>query len=169
MTGAAHTDPALTLEELLGWACESAQKWFAFFEGDPAALALPCGIYKTETVLELVRHIVAVELRYSERLTGLPVTEYDALPKDALAPLIELHNQAVARLRALLADPNQNWDEELEFKTLTAGTLYASRRKILAHALLHGIRHWAQLATLCRAAGHAPGFFGDLIASSALR
>jgi len=47
--------------------------------------------------------------------------------------------------------------------------LRATRRKILAHALLHSIRHWAQLATLVRAAGYQPGIAGDLLASSALR
>lgn len=161
--------PALTLEEILGWSNESAQRWFLFFAAQPAALALPCGIYKTETVLGLVRHIVIVEIRYAQRLSGLAVIEYDAVPEISLDPLIALHIDAVTHFHALLVDPAQNWEEELEFKTLTAGTLYASRRKILAHTFLHGIRHWAQLATLCRAAGYAPGFSGDLMASSSLR
>jgi hypothetical protein len=37
-----------------------------------------------------------------------------------------------------------------------------------AHALFHGQRHWAQLATLVRAAGFPSGFRGDLLLSSAL-
>ena len=40
-----------------------------------------------------------------------------------------------------------------------------SRRKVLAHALFHSQRHWAQLATLVRAAGFPSGFRGDLLFS----
>lgn len=160
--------PALTLEELLGWCDESTRQWFAFLAASPAMLALPCGIYKTGSVLGLVRHIVAVEVRYSQRLAGLPVIAYEEIPADALEPLVGLHTEAVARFRALLADPAQNWEEVLEFVTLSAGTLRATRRKVLAHSCLHAIRHWAQLSTLCRAAGYPTGFGGDLMLSSVL-
>lgn len=159
---------ALTLTELLDWSDESSRHWFAFLAANPALQAAPCGIYKTESVLELVRHIVVVELRYSERLAGLPVTAYEANPADSIDTLAARHTAAVDRLRTLAVDPAQDWDEELEFVTLSAGTLRATRRKIFAHGLLHAIRHWAQLATLARAAGTAPNFAGDLMVSSAL-
>lgn len=159
---------ALTLTELLDWSDESSRHWFAFLAANPALQTAPCGIYKTESVLELVRHIVAVELRYSERLAGLPVTAYEAVPADRLETLAARHAEAVDRLRSIALDPAQNWDEELEFATLTVGTLRATRRKIFAHSLLHAVRHWAQLATLARAAGTPPSFGGDLMLSSAL-
>jgi uncharacterized damage-inducible protein DinB len=38
-----------------------------------------------------------------------------------------------------------------------------------AHALFHGQRHWAQLATLVRVAGFPSGFKGDLLLSRALK
>ncbi len=162
--------PALTLEEILNWADESAQRWFKFFAATPAALAVPCGVYKSDTTaLGLARHIVVVEVRYAQRLANLPVIDYEAVPSDSLDALIALHNDAVAQFHALLADPAQDWEAEMDFVTLTAGTLHASRRKVLAHTLLHGIRHWAQLATLCRAAGHLASVHGDLMASSSLR
>jgi len=44
-----------------------------------------------------------------------------------------------------------------------------SRRKVAGHMLFHSQRHWAQLATLVRAAGFPSGFKGDLLFSSALR
>lgn len=166
----ALTLPALTLEEILGWADESAQRWFKFFAATPEALAVPCGVYKSDTTaLGLARHIVIVEARYAQRLANLPITDYEAVPSDSLDALIALHNDAVAHFRTLLADPAQDWEAQMEFVTISSGTLHASRRKILAHALLHGIRHWAQLATLCRAAGYATSFHGDLMASSSLR
>jgi len=46
--------------------------------------------------------------------------------------------------------------------------LTVSKRKMLAHTLFHSQRHWAQLATLVRAAGFPSGFKGDLLLSSAL-
>jgi uncharacterized damage-inducible protein DinB len=166
----ARTLPALTLEEILNWSDESAQRWFQFFAATPDALAVPCGVYKSDsTALGLVRHVVVVEMRYAQRLANLPVTDYETVPSDSLDALIALHNDAVAQFRTLLADTAQDWETQMEFVTLTAGTLHASRRKVLAHTLLHGIRHWAQLATLCRAAGHATSFHGDIMASSALR
>lgn len=161
--------PALGLDEILAWSDESSRNWFAFLAAHPGLQALPCGIYKTASVLGLVRHIIAAELRYSQRLAGLPVVPYDDIPGDSLDALAALHGEAVTRFRALLADPAQNWEEDLEFTTLSAGTLRATRRKIMGHALLHAIRHWAQLATLARAAGTAPDFAGDLLLSSSLR
>jgi uncharacterized damage-inducible protein DinB len=43
-----------------------------------------------------------------------------------------------------------------------------TRRKIMGHVLLHAQRHWAQLATLVRAAGYPSGFGGDLLFTRAL-
>lgn len=160
---------ALTLTELLDWSDESTRHWLVFLEAHPALLAAPCGIYKTDTVLGLMRHVVAVELRYSERLAGLQVTSYEAISGDTLESLAVCHTEAIERLRALAQDPVQDWEEVLEFATLSAGTLRATRRKVFAHGLLHAIRHWAQLATLARTAGQPPDFAGDLIVSSALR
>jgi len=162
------TQPALTLEELLNWNDESTRNWFGFLAANPAAQSLPCGIYGTEDILGLARHIVAVELRHSQRLAGLPVVTYEEIPQNSLAALTALHEETVARLRQLLADPAQNWAAILEFPTLSAGLQRSSCRKLFAHALLHGIRHWAQAATLARAAGFQPNFSGDLMLSSAI-
>jgi uncharacterized damage-inducible protein DinB len=161
--------PALTLEELLGWSDETTRQWITFLAAYPAVQQLPCGIYGTGSVLGLARHIVAVELRYSQRFFGLPVTTYEEIPENSLETLATLHAESIERFRALLSDAAQDWAEEMEFKTLTAGTIRATRRKVLAHALLHAIRHWAQVATLARAAGYPANFLGDLLASSALR
>lgn len=161
--------PALTLVELLDWSDETARNWFAFLAAHPQLQALPCGVSGTPNVLGLVRHIVAAELRYSQRLADLPVVDYEDIPQDSLDALVALHDEARTRLRGLLDDRAQNWDEEVEFKTRTAGTLRGTRRKFVAHAMLHAIRHWAQLATLARAAGTAPDFAGDLLLSPSLR
>ncbi len=56
----------------------------------------------------------------------------------------------------------------LDFHWLPPQARTSSRRKVMAHALFHSQRHWAQLATLVRAAGFPSGFKGDLLFSSAL-
>jgi len=108
-------------------------------------------------------------MRHAQRLSGETVYTYEQFPDGPLDALLALHAEAIARFRKLLADPTQDWAAEMEFVTLTAGTLRSSRRKLLAHTLLHAVRHWAQLSTLTRAADFPTGFAGDLLLSSVLR
>ena len=66
--------PAITLEELLKWNQESSDFWKAHLEANPALLALPCGIGGAANVQQFVRHIWGVELRWGQRIAGLPVS-----------------------------------------------------------------------------------------------
>jgi len=150
------SEPVLSATELLKWNDVTAQRWKALLAAHPEALDLPCDVYGAGTVRGLVRHIIAVELRYSERLSGEPVTPYDEVPDGSLALLFGLHETAMGRYRKLLAEDTANWEETLEFTTISAGTRSASRKTILFHAFLHGIRHYAQLATLVRQHGIKP-------------
>jgi uncharacterized damage-inducible protein DinB len=92
------------------------------------------------------------------------------LPAGPLDALFDLHVQALQLFRMLLADPAQNWDDKmtLDLNWLPPEARIFSRRKLAAHALFHSQRHWAQLATLVRAAGFPSGFKGDLLFSPAL-
>jgi uncharacterized damage-inducible protein DinB len=65
------------------------------------------------------------------------------------------HDRAVAIFQQLITS-DSNWDEPLDFTTRTRGSLRSNRKTILFHALLHGIRHYAQLATLVRRCGVQP-------------
>jgi uncharacterized damage-inducible protein DinB len=69
-----------------------------------------------------------------------------------------------------LNDASFDWERRLSLDVswLPPEKRNPTLRKALAHALTHGPRHWAQLATLVRAAGHPSGFKGDLLYSSAL-
>lgn len=160
--------PAITLEELIGWNDHSAQQWFQFLTANPAALDLPSGIFGTKNIFELVFHIVAVEYRYGQRLRGLPVSTLDQIPCTSIAQLAALHSEALQHYRATLSNPNFSWSEIVEIQTLSAGTQRTSMRKMLAHALMHSIRHWAQLATLTRTAGHPADISGDLLFSPSI-
>jgi hypothetical protein len=161
---------AVTLEELLIWNEESAAFWKAHFDANPALLELPCGIDSAPTVQELDRHNWVAELRWAQRVAGLPITAREDLPRGPLDALFARHLEAARIFRVLLADPETGWDETLtmEYDWLPPQVRTASRRKMAAHGLLHSQRHWAQLATLIRTAGFPTGFHGDLIFSLAL-
>jgi uncharacterized damage-inducible protein DinB len=164
-SGGTVQHPALSATELLEWSDATTQHWQKLFQVYPEALEFDCDIYGVKTVRGLLRHIVAVELRYSERLSGEPVTAYEELPDGSADLLFGLHRQAFERYRKLLVDDSVDWEEKLEFKTLSAGTITATRKKVLFHAMLHGIRHYAQLATLVRQHGVKPDWAMDFLMS----
>jgi uncharacterized damage-inducible protein DinB len=158
----------LTLEELLSWNEQSANFWKSHFDSNPNLLELPCGIGGAATVQELVRHIWGAELRWCERLAGTPETPREKIPAGPLDALFDLHRQAVAIFRSLLAAPESsrpNWSDPyvLKFDWIPPEQRTVSRRKIAAHALIHSQRHWAQLATLVRNAGFPSDFRGDVM------
>jgi len=163
--------PAITLEELLTWNQESAAFWKAHLEANPALLEVPCSIGGAANVRQFVRHIWGVELVWGQRIAGLPELAREEMPAGPLDALFDMHLKAVQVFRALLDDPAQNWDETqtLKYPWLPPEGLTVSRRKMAAHALFHGQRHWAQLATLVRVAGFPSGFKGDLLLSQALK
>ena len=164
------TAPLLTFDELLIWNDECSNFWRAHLDANPALLALPCDIGGVASVQELVRHIWGADLRWAQRLARVPETPRDAMPAGPLAVLYDLHVQATTIFRSLLDDPAQDWDatHTLDVSWLPPHARTPSRRKVLGHALFHSQRHWAQLATLVRAAGLPSQFRGDLLFSSAL-
>ena len=117
-----------------------------------------------------MRHIWGAELRWAERLAGVPETPREAIPQGPLEALYDLHLQAMAHFRRLLADPHQDWSAPytMDAPNLPPEQRTISRRKALGHVLFHGQRHWAQLATLARQAGAPSGFRGDLLFSPGL-
>jgi uncharacterized damage-inducible protein DinB len=143
---------SLTAEEALTWNDNNAGKWRRLLSRHSHALSLPCDIRGSSTVADLLQHIVAAELRYAERLHGEPATEYEDIPKVSVNDIFDIHDLAFAKYRYLLQDDSYDWHTEIEFTTKD-GLLIATRKVILFHAMLHSIRHYAQLATLLRHAG----------------
>jgi len=161
---------AITIAELLAWSQETSKFWKAHLEANPALLELPCGIGGAATVQEFVAHIWGVELRWGQRIAGLPMTDKKDMPTGPLDAVYDLHLKAAAIFKGLLDDPGLQWNEKMsiELAWMKPPTQSFSRRKLTAHALFHGQRHWAQLATLVRVAGFPSGFGGDILLSSAL-
>jgi len=162
--------PAITLAELLAWNDEASNFWLKHLGANPALLELPCDIGGTANVQGFVRHIWGVELRWAQRIAGLPPTDREKMPVGPLEALFDLHTQAFKIFRSLLDEPDLKWDDKMtiDVNFLPPDARSFSRRKLAGHALFHSQRHWAQLATLMRTAGFPAGFMGDLLFSSAL-
>jgi uncharacterized damage-inducible protein DinB len=160
---------SLSGAEVLQWVDETSTQWFKFAAENPAILALPCDIMGVHTVAELLQHIVAVEVRYAQRLMGEEVTPYEQVPYGTVEELAATHQKAHTLFTQILQKPDYAWPEEIDFVTRSAGTIKATRRKVFFHANFHGIRHYAQLATLARQHGYKPGWMMDLMASRSLR
>jgi uncharacterized damage-inducible protein DinB len=158
--------PSLALDELLSYCEAESQRWRQWFQANDAALQLPLNnVALANNVLELVLHIIAVDLRYSERLLEQPITAYEQMERD-IAKLFVAHDRAFGNLRKFLASAKDDeWRRVVEFPTRTFGILIASKRKIFIHTLLHSVRHWAQVATALRQAGHKQDWQHDFLFS----
>lgn len=162
--------PALTIRELLDYTRAETEHWHRWLATQPPdVLDLPVGVGRTATVRGLIHHIIVVERRYTDRLRGEPVTTYESVPSDSLGALFATFSDTRERLDAWLASATgTDLARRMEFQTLSAGTLAASVRKVLVHVPLHGIRHWAQLATALRQQGHATDWPHDILMSDVM-
>ena len=160
----------LSFGELLDYTSEETNHWRDWFKKNPAALDVSTDIAGAKNVREVVLHVVAVQMRYAERLLNLPITEYESLSSKTGDELFTLAHKSVEDLRSFAVAANDaDWDGTLTFPTRTAGTLTASRRKIFVHALMHGVRHWAQLATFLRQKGYKQEWPHDFIFSQVMK
>lgn len=98
------------------------------------------------------------------------MTGYRALEMGTLDALWAIHREARSTFRIYLENlPAGEQERELVFDTRTLGRLVASAHKVTLHALMHGIRHWAQIATALRQAGHRQTWEHDWLMSDAVR
>lgn len=164
------TDTALSFRELLDWTAGETRRWRAWLAAQPAAaLDVPVGAGRTATVRQLVHHVVVVERRYADRLRDEPVSRYEDVPDESVDALFDAFEEGRRRLEEWIARASDaDLARRLEFTTLSAGTLSASARKIVVHALLHGVRHWAQIATALRQHGYPSDWHHDILMSDAL-
>ncbi len=160
----------LSFGELLDYASEETTHWRDWFRKNPKALDLACDIAGAKSVRGVVLQIIAVQMRYAERLLNQPITEYSELESKSAEELFALAHKSAEDFRSFAVAANDpDWDGTLSFPTRTAGTITASRRKIFVHALLHGVRHWAQLATFLRQQGYKQDWQHDFIFSDVLK
>jgi uncharacterized damage-inducible protein DinB len=156
----------ISFATLLAYRDGETARWREWFERHPAALDVAIGTGRTATVQGLVVHIFAVELRYAERLLGRRVTSYEELEPAGIAEVFGIGARARGLIDEFLARAgDREMREVLEFQTLTAGTVRATKYKITANLVNHGVRHWAQIATVLRQQGFADQWAHDFLLS----
>ena len=167
---AGESEVGISFAVLLGYTSGETRRWQQYLEAQPASvLDEPMGEGKLATLRGLLVHIFAVELRYAQRLCGEPVSSYESLPQGSLGEIFGIAWQAREKLECYLAAATDaDHARILTFETLTAGTQRASARKVVAHALVHGVRHWAQISTVLRQRGYPAQWFHDLLMSEAM-
>ena len=156
------SQPAITAQDLIAWLETTSIGWRQLLSKHPELLTASCDIMGVKTVGELLQHIVAVELRFAQRLADLPVSDYANLPFDSVESIYVTHVQAIEIFKQLLAS-DIDWNASIEFNTRAMGPARSARKTILFHALLHSIRHYAQLATLARQNGVKPDWGMDYL------
>lgn len=158
-----------TLAALIGWNRAESKRWHAWFTAHPAALEVSMGM-GAGTVRKAIHHTFAVDLRYGRRLVGLPVPAFEHIEAYTTDGLFALAEEAYGLLGGWLAQATSaDLDHVHTFMTLSAGEQKASARKILVHCCTHHVRHWAQIATVLRAAGQKSDWPHDFLLSDAMR
>jgi uncharacterized damage-inducible protein DinB len=160
-------DDGVTFRELLAYTDAETERWYGWLrEQPPEVLQVRVGDATRETVRELIGHIFAVKLRYAQRLLDLRVSAYEELDMGSLDALWRIHHDARHRLIAYLESmlPGER-EREMTFQTRKLGPLSATAHKVVMHTFLHGIRHWAQIATALRQAGYPPQWEHDWLMS----
>jgi len=157
----------LSFDDLMQYTAWQRGRWLAWFRNHPDALKLsvgPNGDGRFTTVGDLVKHIVSAEKRYVQRLAGEPLSDLATLASDDAGALFSAGDESRRELALLIKRfPEQEWDTPRTFKILSFQVV-TTPKKIVAHVLIHEIRHWAQIATICRVNG-LPGEFHDFLAS----
>jgi len=161
----------LSMGSLIEYTDWERGKWHAFFRQNGAEVlkinAGPNSGSRFTNVGDLIRHIFSAEKRYIERLSGQPLTDSAAIPSDDIEALFRFGEESRKDLRRFIAAfPEQRWDT-FEEQELGNSILTVTPRKIVAHILLHEIRHWAQVATFLRMHGLTDGFH-DFLFSPAM-
>jgi uncharacterized damage-inducible protein DinB len=146
------------------------QKWHAWLRQHPEALKISMGANcdtRFQVVGDLVRHIFSAEKRYVERLSDQPLTDTAGIPNDNVETLFQFGQQSRLDLKNVIQRlPAPDWDAMKGFDFF-GGVLKATPKKIVAHVLTHEIRHWGQVASMCRLNGFK-GEFHDLLFSPVL-
>lgn len=160
----------ISFRELLAYTDAETERWHAWLrEQGPEVLDVRIGEGTRETVRDVIGHVFAVELRYAQRLLGRPVTGFEQLDTTTLDALWRIHHASRSTLRAYLERlPVGEREREMTFETRSLGPLTATAHKVTVHAFLHGIRHWAQIATALRQAGHRQPWEHDWLLSDAV-
>jgi uncharacterized damage-inducible protein DinB len=159
----------ITLDELLAWTLEERAKWQPWLKANPHALDVsvqPGGRFPT--VGALIDHIFLIEHRHTQRLQARELPSASGVTPGDIDALFAYAARGRNSLRGYLPTLDLNDARKPREVVVATGTYALSPRKLLFHMVLHEVRHWAQIASVVRAAGFAPPGDHDLFYSKAL-
>lgn len=161
----------ITFTELLRFDEQETDRWHEFLNKQgQAVLDINIDLAGGDTVRDLLLHIFAVELKYAERVSGGALTQAADLPRRSIDEIFSIATTAQQKLKAYLQTASEaDLNEKITFPTVSAGEQTASRRKVLAHALFHSLRHWAQLTTEMRRHGYKTNWHHDFLFTDAFQ
>jgi uncharacterized damage-inducible protein DinB len=155
----------IQFDEFLAYSEEESQRWKQFFTRHPEALDLPLDI--AGTVRELVLHIFAVELFFANAVLDTKKVDPDELPTATLDEIFAVNEKATRMYREFFAQAKpEDWTKLIELSRIG---LKASKRKLVAQALTHSMRHWAQISTFLRQQGLKQEWHHDFLMTKAMQ
>ncbi len=163
----------LTIKELLDYTDEERAKWRAWFAArgnEPLKIALAGDTH--QSVGALILHCFWAECFYACWMRGEVLTNESAvvqqhkdLPADDGAAIFDFGATTRHMMRSFADGASEaEWARVREAEALGLH-LEGPARKLIAHILIHEIRHWAQIAFAVRQHGLAPPGDHDLIFS----
>jgi uncharacterized damage-inducible protein DinB len=161
MSGAAQSvssrQPGVSFHELFAYTDGLAQRWFAYFEQNPAALDIEIG-GRTGTLRELILHISRAEERLIAYLVNGPKPDERHVESgvSALRAFYQENREKLAEFMSHMTETTLN--EQVEFYGRKV-----SKRKVLAQLYVHCVHHWAQVAIEVRQAGFPTSTPQDII------
>lgn len=161
---------ALRFDELLRYTAEEREKWRSWLVRNPAAMEAavqPGGRFST--VGKLIDHIFLVEQRHVQRLRQERLTAETGLTGNNAPPLFDYGASVRRELEQFVGQLDDDEADEMRTFEVREQQWSMSARKLLFHALMHELRHWAQIALAVRLAGFDPPGDHDLFYSRALR
>lgn len=159
-------DSGITFQEFLEYTRQETRRWRDWFTAHPEVLDVSCDIAKAGTVRALLLHVFTTELFFAHALLDQPKPDWESLRPAKVDELFGINDEAHHMFQEFLAKANvENWNAIIE---LGVGGLKASKRKMLAQALLHGVHHRGQLATFLRQQGFDGMWVHDLILTNVM-
>lgn len=158
-------DPGLPFADLLAYNADETDHWKRWFGDNAAALDLTCDVAGAGSVRQLVLHIFATELFFANLVLDLPKADYENLPHATVDELFAIHAEAQNKFQKFLAKATvEEWSTPV---SLGIRDFKASKRKMIAQAIWHGINHRGQLATFLRQQGFKQ-WTHDILASKVM-
>jgi uncharacterized damage-inducible protein DinB len=147
---------------------EQTEQWCEFFLKRPHLLKVDAS--PTSTLGDRLFHTFTSEYRIAQRLPGEMMLQDADFVRGNVSDLFSIAELSNIKLHEYLAKASQTELEQVRtFPSPSLGEFTATPKKMITHAIVHSIRHWAQVSGALREHGQRPDFSHDPRFSKRLR